>query len=38
MTEAIFEEWLSDLNHMMKKEDRKILLLVSNTTSNYGQR
>jgi hypothetical protein len=34
MTTAIFEEWLAEVNHMTKKEKRKILLLVDNATSH----
>jgi uncharacterized protein YeeX (DUF496 family) len=36
MTQEIFEEWLTDLNRMMKKENQKILLLVDNATSDRG--
>jgi hypothetical protein len=32
MTQAIFEEWLEDLNHVMKKQNQKILLLVDIAT------
>jgi hypothetical protein len=34
MTQAIFEEWLEDLNHVMRKQNRKILLLLDNATSH----
>jgi hypothetical protein len=34
MTQAIFEEWLEDLNHVTTKQNQKILLLVDNTTSH----
>jgi hypothetical protein len=34
MTQATFEEWLEDLNHVMRKENRKILLLLHNATSH----
>jgi hypothetical protein len=30
MIQAIFEEWPEDLNHVMRKQNRKILLLVDN--------
>jgi hypothetical protein len=36
MTQAIFEEWITDSNRMMKKENRKILLLADNATSHRG--
>jgi hypothetical protein len=36
MTQAIFEEWHTDLNCMMTKENRKILLLVDNAASHRG--
>jgi hypothetical protein len=36
MTQIIFEEWLTDFNRMMKKENRKILLLVDNANSHRG--
>jgi hypothetical protein len=36
MTQAIFEEWITDFNRLMKKENRKILLLVDNATSCRG--
>jgi hypothetical protein len=35
MTQAIFEEWLTDLNLMMKKENRKILLLIDNANQSW---
>jgi hypothetical protein len=35
MTQAIFEEWLEDLNHVMRKQNRKILLL-DNATRHCG--
>jgi hypothetical protein len=38
MTHAFFEEWLTDLNRMMKKENRKSLLLVDNTTIHRGKK
>jgi hypothetical protein len=34
LTQAIFEEWLEDLNNMMRKQNRKILLLLDNATSH----
>jgi hypothetical protein len=34
ITQAIFKECLTDLNRIMKKENRKILLLVDNGTSH----
>jgi hypothetical protein len=34
LTQAIFEKWLEDLNYMMRKQARKILLLVDNPTSH----
>jgi hypothetical protein len=33
MTQAIFEEWLVDVNNLMRNQ--KILLLVDNTTSHH---
>jgi hypothetical protein len=36
MTQEIFEEWLTDLNRMMKIGNRKILLLVVHATSHGG--
>jgi hypothetical protein len=35
MTTKIFEEWLTDLKQMMKKENWKILLFVDNTTCHH---
>jgi hypothetical protein len=34
MAQEIFEEWLEDLNHMMRKQNRKILLLVDNAAGH----
>jgi hypothetical protein len=36
MTTKIFEEWLTDLKQMMKKEHWKILLFADNITSHHG--
>jgi hypothetical protein len=38
MAQAIYEEWLTDLNRMMKKENCKILLLVDTQPVIVGQR
>ena len=32
MTSSLFEEYLNDLNHKMKKSNRSILLLLDNAT------
>jgi hypothetical protein len=34
MTLAIFEEWLEDLNHVLRKQNRKVLLPVDNATGH----
>jgi uncharacterized protein YeeX (DUF496 family) len=34
MTQATFEEWLEDVNHVMRKQNQKILLLVDSMTSH----
>jgi hypothetical protein len=38
MIQAVYEEWLTDLKHIMKKENGNILLLIGNATSHCGMK